>query len=72
MTEQPDRKNRRRRRVKEIDCQCCRKTFRFCWQCRCGFAICQECMYENFWGLSCNGITWVCPECGDQNGYGNQ
>jgi hypothetical protein len=29
-------------------------------------------MNENFWGLSCNGITWVCPDCGAQNGLGNQ
>jgi hypothetical protein len=29
-------------------------------------------MDENFWGLSCNGITWVCPDCGASNGYGNQ
>ena len=29
-------------------------------------------MYENFWGLSCNGINWVCPECGQLNGLGNQ
>ena len=44
----------------------------FCWTCRCGFAICQECMMENFWGMSCNGITWVCPDCGESNGFGNQ
>jgi hypothetical protein len=29
-------------------------------------------MQENFWGLSCNGITWVCPDCGASNGLGNQ
>ena len=29
-------------------------------------------MNENFWGLSCNGITWVCPDCGESNGFGNQ
>ncbi|RLC30634.1 MAG: hypothetical protein DRH32_05465 [Deltaproteobacteria bacterium] len=63
---------RKRRRTKNRVCDCCGKTAPFCWTCRCGFAICQDCMYENFWGLSCNGITWVCPECGDQNGFGNQ
>jgi hypothetical protein len=44
----------------------------FCWRCRCGFAICQACMHENAWGMTCNGITWTCPDCGDQNEYGNQ
>jgi hypothetical protein len=44
----------------------------FCWRCRCGFAICQTCMHENAWGMTCNGITWTCPDCGEQNGYGNQ
>jgi hypothetical protein len=29
-------------------------------------------MQENIWGMSCNGITWKCPDCGDQNGFGNQ
>jgi hypothetical protein len=64
---------RRRRRARPTTCHCCRGTFPFCWACRqCGFAICQGCMQENFWGLSCNGITWVCPDCGASNGLGNQ
>jgi hypothetical protein len=29
-------------------------------------------MEENFWGISCNGITWQCPDCGEHNGLGNQ
>jgi len=29
-------------------------------------------MHENLWGMSCNGITWQCPDCGGQNGFGNQ
>jgi len=53
-------------------CLCCGRTAPFSWTCRCGIAICQECMNENVWGLSCNGITWHCPECGQQNGFGNQ
>ncbi|WP_281282268.1 hypothetical protein [Desulfobotulus alkaliphilus] len=53
-------------------CHWCRNTAPFVWQCRCGLRICQTCMDENFWGLSCNGITWVCPDCGEQNGFGNQ
>ena len=64
------REKRRRKRVKV--CHCCGGEFMFCWQCRCGFAICQACMYENQWGMTCNGITWYCPDCGQQNGYGNQ
>jgi len=29
-------------------------------------------MQENFWGMSCNAITWDCPDCGAPNGFGNQ
>ncbi len=29
-------------------------------------------MEENFWGMSCNGITWQCPDCGEHSGLGNQ
>ncbi len=29
-------------------------------------------MQENMWGMSCNAITWTCPDCGGQNGFGNQ
>jgi hypothetical protein len=29
-------------------------------------------MHENLWGLTCNFITWQCPDCGEQNGLGNQ
>ncbi|MCP4020915.1 MAG: hypothetical protein GY729_03655 [Desulfobacteraceae bacterium] len=64
------REKRRRNRIKI--CHCCAGTFTFCWNCRCGFSMCQNCMNENQWGMTCNGITWQCPDCGDQNGYGNQ
>nr|WP_231713915.1 hypothetical protein [Desulfosarcina ovata] len=65
--------SRRQRRLKQPKiCHCCGKEFPFCWTCRCGFMMCQECMYENVWGLSCNGITWQCPDCGGLNGFGNQ
>lgn len=53
-------------------CHCCRKKAPFCWACRCGFKICQVCMSDNAWGMSCNGITWQCPDCGGHNGLGNQ
>ncbi|MEW5908312.1 MAG: hypothetical protein AB1659_00770 [Thermodesulfobacteriota bacterium] len=62
----------RRRRPRQHVCHCCRKDFPFCWECRCGFAICQSCMMENLWGMTCNAITWQCPDCGGQNGFGNQ
>jgi len=75
-----DEKHTRRqqtRREKRIaksrrQCHCCRQIFMFCWHCRCGFSMCQTCMHENAWGLTCNGITGTCPDCGGQNGYGNQ
>ena len=77
MTEDTQVSRQQKRREKRIqnsrrECHCCRQAFMFCWRCRCGFAICQACMHENAWGMTCNGITWTCPDCGDQNGYGNQ
>jgi hypothetical protein len=29
-------------------------------------------MLQNLWGMTCNAITWECPDCGGQNGFGNQ
>jgi len=63
---------RKRARTRDKICHCCGKKAPFCWTCRCGFRICQACMDENVWGMSCNGITWQCPDCGKQNGFGNQ
>jgi len=62
----------RRRRTKDRICHCCGKTAPFAWTCRCGLAICQVCMDEMVSSLSCNGITWNCPDCGAVNGFGNQ
>ncbi|OQY05985.1 MAG: hypothetical protein B6I22_06645 [Desulfobacteraceae bacterium 4572_123] len=62
----------KRRSLRLGQCFCCGEKAPFYWTCRCGFKICQDCMYENFWGVSCNGITWQCPDCGAQNGFGNQ
>ncbi len=67
-----EKRREKRRQKKNKNCHCCQGEFMFCWQCRCGFAMCQACMYENQWGMTCNGITWACPDCGAQNGYGNQ
>ncbi|VEN73466.1 conserved hypothetical protein [Candidatus Desulfarcum epimagneticum] len=63
----------KRRAARASGCHCCGEAAPpFCWRCRCGFSICQVCMDENVWGMSCNGITWECPDCGGQNGFGNQ
>jgi hypothetical protein len=63
--EMKKRKSRAGRRGKEKhECCCCRRTFTFCWWCPCGFEICQECMEENLWGMTCNNIYWTCPDCG--------
>ena len=63
---------RQRRKARSQDCVCCGQSVSFCWNCKCGFSICQACMEDNRWGLTCNNITWECPDCGGFNGYGNQ
>ena len=63
---------RSRRKKPEYECCCCRRKFAFAWTCPCGFSICQECMDENAWGMTCNFITWVCPDCGGSNDYANK
>ncbi len=65
-------REKRRSRTKNRKCQFCGQIVPFAWSCRCGFAICQTCMLDNVWGMSCNGIDWQCPDCGAQNGFGNQ
>ncbi|MFZ2632071.1 MAG: hypothetical protein WA081_20240 [Desulfosalsimonadaceae bacterium] len=78
MTQSPEKTKQnlqrrdRRRRGNDRVCHCCGKTAPFSWTCRCGLAICQTCMDKNVSSLSCNGITWNCPDCGDLNGFGNQ
>jgi hypothetical protein len=62
---------RRRRGPRERTCCCCKRAVPFCWRCRCGLCVCAECMAENLWGLSCNQITWQCPDCGAWHGFGN-
>ncbi|RLB55140.1 MAG: hypothetical protein DRI34_11025 [Deltaproteobacteria bacterium] len=64
-----DRKIRRARRGQTITCPCCGQEVKFCWSCPCGFHVCQSCMDENAWGLTCNGVTWTCPDCGRQRSY---
>jgi hypothetical protein len=74
MADSADKRSYRKRfrLMREKGCSCCGKRVPFCWTCRCGFTICQDCLLENFWGMSCNGITWQCPDCGAMNGLGNQ
>lgn len=63
----------RRARRREYTCVACRETVRFAWRCRqCAFTMCQACMEDNRWGMTCNNITWTCPDCGAANNYGNQ
>ncbi|MBF0282971.1 MAG: hypothetical protein HQL51_00730 [Magnetococcales bacterium] len=65
--------SRRERRRLPLVCVACRQTVRFAWRCRrCDFAMCQPCMDDNRWGMTCNNITWTCPDCGEENNYGNQ
>ena len=62
----PERRPRARRR--EYHCSLCKRSPPFCFACAaCRFQICQDCMRENEWGMSCNKVTWVCPDCGHVN-----
>jgi hypothetical protein len=63
---------RKRRRKKQYQCHVCNKELPFCWICRCGFEICADCMEDNLWGMTCNAITWTCPDCGQLRQFGNQ
>jgi len=50
-------------------CPYCGREAPFCWTCPCGFQMCQDCMDENAWGLTCNNLTWTCPDCGRIRSY---
>jgi hypothetical protein len=59
-----------RRRVTGVeDCTICEREVPFSWWCACGFRICQECLEENRWGMTCNNITWECPDCGGMRSF---
>ncbi|NOZ02655.1 MAG: hypothetical protein GXP54_12310 [Deltaproteobacteria bacterium] len=50
-------------------CPYCGGEVDFMWTCPCGFRMCQGCMNDNLWGLTCNNITWTCPDCGRDRSY---
>ena len=54
----------RSKRVEFYECTICEEHPPFCWTCPCGFQICDGCFKENAWGLTCNNVTWECPDCG--------
>ena len=61
---------RTRRRAGAVTaCPCCKSSTTFLWSCPCGLSMCQPCMDENAWGVTCNGITWTCPDCGATRSY---
>lgn len=59
--------SRRRRPAGPHECPLCQVERAMFWRCRCGFEMCQVCMDENLWGLTCNNLTWTCPDCGEVN-----
>jgi hypothetical protein len=59
---------KQRIRSKRYHCTLCAVEPPFCYKCvDCEFQICQACMAENEWGMSCNKMTWECPDCGRIN-----
>ncbi len=50
-------------------CPLCKRPAQFLWRCPCGFRMCQSCMDENLWGLTCNFVTWTCPDCGRDRSF---
>ncbi|WP_085447036.1 hypothetical protein [Magnetofaba australis] len=79
MSDQPDATPVRRQRRKKqgrtyAPCVACKTDgLPFAWTCRaCDFVMCQECMQENLWGMTCNNLTWTCPDCGTENNFGQR
>ncbi|MDA8162378.1 MAG: hypothetical protein M0022_05665 [Desulfobacteraceae bacterium] len=55
-------------RKRKFKCHACGRDLPFCWNCPCGFEICDDCLRENMWGMS-NGAVWICPDCGRIRGF---
>ena len=62
------RRSRRAARRNDL-CTVCGEAQPFCWACPCGFRICNACMEENLWGMTCSGVNWQCPDCGALRPY---
>lgn len=61
---------RRGRPAPAQDCPLCGRPARLFRSCRhCGFEMCQDCTDANLWGITCNHITWTCPDCGEANSF---
>jgi hypothetical protein len=53
------------RRPNRYVCVICARQVPYAIWCRCGFMLCPDCLKENAWGMTCNNITWECPDCGE-------
>jgi len=52
MEKQRQKPNARRwGKRKEYRCSVCGRKLPFCWNCPCGFQICDDCLKENLWGM---------------------
>jgi hypothetical protein len=65
----PRERGWRRRKLGDLPCTICERVTPFAWSCPCGFRICQACLEENRWGMTCNNITWECPDCGAMRSF---
>lgn len=63
------RRERRRRAGQVTHCPLCHGQRSFFWTCPCGFVMCDVCMQRERWGMTCNNMTWVCPDCGQVRSY---
>jgi len=50
-------------------CPFCKRPATMMWRCPCGFRMCQSCLEDNLWGLTCNHVTWTCPDCGRDRSF---
>jgi hypothetical protein len=60
---------RRRRGRTEYICTICERTVPYAFSCACGFTLCPDHFDDLAWGLTCNWVTWECPECGGMRSF---